>query len=78
MALIARMHSSESPGFNTARGYHAVFHDFDDCHYQQSIIRSGHSSPGRGQDDTGRARDLCSNCLRLGNQLLASQGQGSI
>ena len=78
MALIPRMHSSESRGFSTARGHHAVFHDFNHCFYQQRIGLSGYATQGRGEDDSGRARDLCSYCLRLWNQLLTSQGQSPV
>ena len=78
MPLTPRMHSSRSDGFDTSRGHHAVFHDFSNCFHQQRIVRNGNAAQGRGQDDRGRARDLCSNCRRLWNQLLASQGRGPI
>ena len=78
MPLIPSMHSSKSDGFSTARGYHAVFHDFDECGYHRRIARDGNSSQGIGHDNMGRRRDLCQNCRRLWASLFGPQGQGPI
>ncbi len=65
MALTAPMNSSRSEGFRTRRGYHAVYHRFDDCHYAIRIINNRHTQPGIGIDDLGNPRDLCIHCERL-------------